>query len=169
MLFIGRGAATRTASLVASTKDTPVLTVTETEDAFAAGSGINFVLIDNKVRFDVALRGGEVNQFKISSRLPPEAWINDMGTQAELIGQTTATALTFDDATVATSNLALLRSRPQVRAAAVYDEHGKLFATYSADARTIKYPAWWPTARGSSRCCSTCCPTPSSTTATTGR
>ena len=69
MLFIGRSAAARTASLVASTKDMPVLTVTETEDAFAAGSSINFVLIDNKVRFDVALRGGEPSQFKISSRL----------------------------------------------------------------------------------------------------
>ena len=69
VLFIGREAATRTAGLVASTKDAPVLTVTETEDAFAAGSSINFVLVDNKVRFDVALRGGEASHFKISSRL----------------------------------------------------------------------------------------------------
>jgi hypothetical protein len=69
VLFIGRGAAARTASLVASAKDMPVLTVTETEDAFAAGSCINFVLIDNKVRFDVSLRGHEAGSFKISSRL----------------------------------------------------------------------------------------------------
>jgi signal transduction histidine kinase len=68
------------------------------------------------------------------------AWANDMATQAELIGQTTATALTFDDAKVATSNLALLRSRPQVRAAAVYDENGRLFATYTADNRAASFP-----------------------------
>jgi hypothetical protein len=85
LLFIGRGAAARAANLVASTKDMPVLTVTETEDAFAAGSSINFVLIDNKVRFDVALRGGETGHLKISSRL--------LGVARKVVGGTSGTSL----------------------------------------------------------------------------
>ncbi|MEO8151826.1 MAG: ATP-binding protein [Rhizobacter sp.] len=68
------------------------------------------------------------------------SWVSDMATQAQLLGQTTATALTFDDAKVATNNLALLRSRPQVRAAAVYDARGKLFATYSGDVAPPSFP-----------------------------
>ncbi len=42
-----------------------------------------------------------------------------MSTQADLLGQSSATALAFDDAKVARENLALLHYRPQVRAAAV--------------------------------------------------
>jgi len=49
-----------------------------------------------------------------------QAWTADMETQAELLGQTSAPALSFDDARLARETLALLRLRPQVRAAAVY-------------------------------------------------
>ncbi|MBT9527721.1 MAG: response regulator [Rhizobacter sp.] len=70
-----------------------------------------------------------------------EAWVSDMATQAQLLGQTSAPALAFDDAKVATNNLALLRSRPQVRAAAVYDERGQLFASYSASGASAVLPA----------------------------
>jgi signal transduction histidine kinase/CheY-like chemotaxis protein len=63
-----------------------------------------------------------------------QAWVADMSAQAELIGQTTAPALAFDDAKVARDNLALLRSRPQVRSASVYDARGALFASYPAPA-----------------------------------
>ena len=69
MLFIGRSAASRAAALLAATKDLPLLIVTETEEAFAAGSAINFIVVDNKVRFDVALRANEPSAPKISSRL----------------------------------------------------------------------------------------------------
>ena len=54
----------------------------------------------------------------------------NLGTQAELLGQTTASALAFDDVTVATENLALLRLQPRVQAAAVYTARGQRFATY---------------------------------------
>jgi signal transduction histidine kinase len=54
----------------------------------------------------------------------------DMGTQAELLGRASAPALAFDDAKLATENLALLRLRPQVRAAALYNARGTTFATY---------------------------------------
>ncbi|HLB85018.1 MAG TPA: hypothetical protein VJK00_09805, partial [Steroidobacteraceae bacterium] len=44
-------------------------------------------------------------------RLYHRSWIADLTTQAELLGRTTATALTFDDARVAKENLDLLRYR----------------------------------------------------------
>ncbi|MGH8687741.1 MAG: sensor histidine kinase [Burkholderiales bacterium] len=56
--------------------------------------------------------------------------IADLTTQAELLGRTIAPALTFDDARVAKENLDLLRSRPQVGAAAIYTARGAVFASY---------------------------------------
>src|SRR5437773_9037988 len=57
--------------------------------------------------------------------------VSDMTTQAELIGRTTAPALAFDDAKVAKENLSLLRFRPLVSAAAIYNARGALFASYA--------------------------------------
>ncbi|HZX26166.1 MAG TPA: ATP-binding protein [Telluria sp.] len=56
----------------------------------------------------------------------------DISTQADLLGHMTAAALAFDDARLARENLSLLRLRPGVRAAAIYDAQGKLFASYRA-------------------------------------
>ncbi len=58
--------------------------------------------------------------------------LNDLSTQAELVGHMTSAALTFDDPRLANENLALLRTRPSVRAAAIYDANGELFASYQA-------------------------------------
>ncbi|MEH6437006.1 ATP-binding protein [Massilia sp. DD77] len=60
------------------------------------------------------------------------ALVNDLTTQAELVGHMTSAALTFDDPRLANENLALLRTRPLVRAAAIYDAGGELFASYAA-------------------------------------
>ncbi|MCS0583374.1 ATP-binding protein [Massilia pinisoli] len=68
------------------------------------------------------------------------ALLNDLATQAELVGHMTSAALAFDDARLARENLALLRSRPSLRAAALYDEHGALFATYVAPGETGDFP-----------------------------
>ena len=62
------------------------------------------------------------------------SWTDDMSAQAELLGRTTAVALTFDDSKAAKENLSLLRLRPQVRAAAIYGARGTLFASYIAKA-----------------------------------
>jgi signal transduction histidine kinase len=56
--------------------------------------------------------------------------VSDMTTQADLLGRTTATALAFDDARVAAENLSVLRFRPAVNSAALYNARGGLFATY---------------------------------------
>ena len=67
--------------------------------------------------------------------------VNDMSTQAELVGHMTSAALAFDDTRLAGENLALLRTRPMVDAAAIYDENGRLFASYSAGKEAGAFPA----------------------------
>src|SRR5712671_2194640 len=57
--------------------------------------------------------------------------VSDMTTQAELLGRTIAPALSFDDVKVARENLGLLRFRPLVSSAAIYNARGALFATYA--------------------------------------
>ncbi len=67
--------------------------------------------------------------------------LNDLATQAELVGHMSSAALTFDDPRLANENLALLRTRPQVRAAAIYDADGDLFASYQAEGEARALPA----------------------------
>ena len=69
------------------------------------------------------------------------ALLNDLSTQAELVGHMTSAALVFDDPRLARENLALLKTRPSVRAAAIYDGGGALFASYLAPGETASFPA----------------------------
>lgn len=66
--------------------------------------------------------------------------VNDLSTQAELVGHMTSAALAFDDPRLAGENLALLRTRPMVAAAAIFDENGRLFASYAARGKTAAFP-----------------------------
>jgi signal transduction histidine kinase/CheY-like chemotaxis protein/HPt (histidine-containing phosphotransfer) domain-containing protein len=66
--------------------------------------------------------------------------VADMGTQAELLGRMTAPALMFDDAALAKDNLDLFEARPNIRAAAIYNSRGKLFATYKAPGQEQVFP-----------------------------
>jgi signal transduction histidine kinase len=59
------------------------------------------------------------------------SWVADLNTQAELLGRMSAPALAFDDARVAKENVELMRFRPEIRAAAVYNARGRLFASYA--------------------------------------
>jgi signal transduction histidine kinase/ActR/RegA family two-component response regulator len=68
------------------------------------------------------------------------ALLGDMATQAELLGHMTSAALTFDDQRLATENLALLRIRPSVRAGAIYNANGALFASYLAPGQRRALP-----------------------------
>lgn len=69
ILFIARTHAARTAEVLAAVKDKPVLTVTESAQGLASGAIVNFVIVDNKVRFDVSLGAAERSKLKISARL----------------------------------------------------------------------------------------------------
>jgi signal transduction histidine kinase len=66
--------------------------------------------------------------------------VADMTTQADLLGRTTATALAFDDPRVATENLSVLRFRPAVSSAALYNARGALFATYLRKDERLEFP-----------------------------
>jgi PAS domain S-box-containing protein len=59
-----------------------------------------------------------------------ETQVNDLTTQAEIVGRSSAAALQFDDSKFAGENLALLSSRPGIRAGAIYNARGALFASY---------------------------------------
>jgi signal transduction histidine kinase/ActR/RegA family two-component response regulator len=69
-----------------------------------------------------------------------QGWVNDVSAQAELIGRTTAPALEFGDARMASENLALLRFQPKMRAAAIYGPRGEQFATYTLPGVEAAFP-----------------------------
>src|SRR5256885_6818874 len=58
------------------------------------------------------------------------SWINDLKTQADIIAQASAPALAFNDAKAASENLAMLKLRPQISAAAVYRADQGVFASF---------------------------------------
>jgi hypothetical protein len=69
ILFIGRAEQGRLDTVLAAIRGKPVVTVTEVADP-ALGSGIiNFVIDQNKVRFDIALDNADDSNIKISARL----------------------------------------------------------------------------------------------------
>ncbi|HSV45671.1 MAG TPA: CHASE sensor domain-containing protein, partial [Ramlibacter sp.] len=59
-----------------------------------------------------------------------QTWETDLATQADLLGLATAPALSFNDPKAARENLALLKARPNITAAAVLRPNGELFASY---------------------------------------
>jgi signal transduction histidine kinase len=59
--------------------------------------------------------------------------VNDLTTQAEILGRASAPALAFEDPKAARENLAVLAARPQILSAALYNAKGKLFASYARD------------------------------------
>jgi len=74
MLFIGRAASSQLADILAMTKGLPMLTITESEDALALGSTINFVIVDGRVRFEVAPKTASLGNLNISARLLAAAY-----------------------------------------------------------------------------------------------
>lgn len=68
------------------------------------------------------------------------AWVSDLVTQADILARASAPALLFDDPGTASENLALLKVRPQILAAAIYSAKGKLFATYAQGATQPRFP-----------------------------
>jgi len=69
VLFISRSEAGRLGELLPMTQAQPVLTVTETEKGLAQGSVINFVVADNRVRFEVSLAAANRNGLRIGAPL----------------------------------------------------------------------------------------------------
>ena len=74
ILFVGHSNNARLGEILAATKGQPMLTVTESDDGIAAGSMINFVVVDGKVRFEAAPKAAVMNNLNISARLLAAAY-----------------------------------------------------------------------------------------------
>jgi len=66
--------------------------------------------------------------------------LNDLSTQAEIIGATSSAALEFNDSQAAAEYLAALRARPEIVAAVMYNDEGKVFARYTPAGAPVQAP-----------------------------
>jgi hypothetical protein len=70
IVFIARSHMARAGEVLAAVRDRPVLTVTESDhDLNPDAAIINFVVVEDKVRFDVSLSAAARAGLKISARL----------------------------------------------------------------------------------------------------
>lgn len=72
LVFIARSHLARAAEVLALLRDRPVLTVTESDAANPTGNDsaiVNFVVVDDKVRFDISLPAASRAGLRISARL----------------------------------------------------------------------------------------------------
>ena len=69
LVYVANSEESHLAEVLAAAKGRPVLVVTESHNAVAAGSMINFVVVDDKVRFDISPQAAELSRLRISARL----------------------------------------------------------------------------------------------------
>jgi hypothetical protein len=69
MLFIGSPQIDRVRSAIAALTARPVLVVTDAEQGLEAGSVLNFVMLEHRVRFEVSLIAADRSQLRISAEL----------------------------------------------------------------------------------------------------
>ncbi|MES2126915.1 MAG: YfiR family protein [Pseudomonadota bacterium] len=69
ILFVGGSDRALASDLLAAARGQAVLTVTDSEEGFAQGSMINFVVAEDKLRFEVALRQVNTARLRISARM----------------------------------------------------------------------------------------------------
>jgi signal transduction histidine kinase len=67
--------------------------------------------------------------------------LSDAETQADILARASAPALAFDDPAAAAANLALLETRPNFIAGAIYTANNQLFATYRRDGASVQFPS----------------------------
>lgn len=69
MLFVGQKESGRLKSVLEPIQTQPVLVVTESANALDAGSVINFLFVDERIRFEISVIHAERSGLKISARL----------------------------------------------------------------------------------------------------
>ena len=69
ILYIGSAQIDRLRSAIAALAARPVLVVTDAEQGLAAGSSVNFVMLEHRVRFEVSLSAADRSQLRISAEL----------------------------------------------------------------------------------------------------
>jgi signal transduction histidine kinase len=71
-----------------------------------------------------------------------QSGVQDLATHAQILGRATAPALAFDDPKAANQYLSLLKAKPNITAAAIYNIRGKRFASYQrSDEPNLAFPA----------------------------
>jgi signal transduction histidine kinase/ActR/RegA family two-component response regulator len=89
----------------------------------------------------VALLSAAIAMLLFDARAFQRYWVDDLVSQAGIMASVTAPAISFNDPKVARQNLAVLRVRPQILAAAVYTADGTLFASYAREGGAGAIPA----------------------------
>jgi hypothetical protein len=69
MLYIGSAQIDRVRNAIAALAARPVLVVTDAEQGLAAGSILNFVMLEHRVRFEVSLTAADRSQLRIGAEL----------------------------------------------------------------------------------------------------
>ena len=87
---------------------------------------LRVMMLTTLVAVAVAVLSTMVNELRSYHR----AALEDMESQAALLAQSIAPALSFDDAAVARETLALMKLRAQIESAAAYRSNGEQFAQY---------------------------------------
>ena len=82
----------------------------------------------------VALLAASCAMLAFDLRAFQRYWVDDLVAQADIMARVTAPALAFNDDDAARQNLAVLRARPQILAAAIYTAAGRRAAVYGAAA-----------------------------------
>ncbi|HXC25643.1 MAG TPA: PAS domain S-box protein [Gemmatimonadaceae bacterium] len=70
----------------------------------------------------------------------PRATIRQLSTLGEIVATNSTAALAFDNQQDAAEVLSALKAEPHITAAALYDQHGALFATFPAGAPASTFP-----------------------------
>ncbi len=69
ILFVGRSERHRASALLAAVRDLPVLSVGDSPEFLDQGGTIQFLLVENRVRFDVSLQSAHRANLKFSANL----------------------------------------------------------------------------------------------------
>ena len=69
MLFVGRAEIARLPQLVRQTRQRPMVILTDAPGTLTQGSVINFMLVEQRVKFEISLEEAERRGLKLSSRL----------------------------------------------------------------------------------------------------
>jgi hypothetical protein len=69
VLFIADAGRARLAEVLDGARDLPILTVTESDGALASGSIINLTVVEERMRFEVALYAADRSGLRLNSRL----------------------------------------------------------------------------------------------------
>jgi hypothetical protein len=74
VLFVGRTRGKPLAAILAAARGQPLLVVSDSHEAHVLGSAINFVMVDQRLRFEVALKPATDNGLKLSALMLTAAY-----------------------------------------------------------------------------------------------